>query len=330
MQPDLVSTITPVYNRPALVREAVTCVLTQTYRPIEIVIVDDGSTDDTPAACAALAEGHPDVVRVFRQDNAGPGAARETGRRQSRGEFLQYLDSDDWIHPRKFAAQVAALRASPECGAAYCKTREYYIGEAPSEAASFRTGLRLDTLFPDLLSGRCWQTVTPLFRRSVSDAVGPWSDLRQEEDWEYDARVAALGTRLAWCPEFLADFRHHRGERAGGGSLQDPQKMRWRYRAHLLIYQHARRAGIGPENPHMRHFARALFLLARQCGAAGLAAEARTLFDLSREASGPQRGRGWDYRAYRAGAALLGWCAAGRLACWADGWRSPREQPVRG
>ncbi len=321
MPSDLVSTIIPVYNRPDLLREAVACVLAQTYRPIEVLIVDDGSTDDTPAACAELAAAHPEVVRVIRQTNAGPGAARETGRKAARGEFLQYLDSDDWLDPRKFAVMVAALQRRPECGVAYCKTREYIMGETPGAAASFRTGEELDTLFPHLLSGRCWQTATPLFRRAVSDAAGPWSDLRQEEDWEYDARVAALGTRLAWCPEFLADFRHHRGERASGGSLRDPRKMRWRARAHELIYRHARRAGIGPDDPHMRRYARELFLLARQCGAAGLPGAARDLFGLAREAAGPARGRGWDFRAYRAGAAVLGWCGAGRLACWADHWR---------
>jgi glycosyltransferase involved in cell wall biosynthesis len=320
---DLVSTVIPVYNRPDLLREAVACVLAQAYRPIEILIVDDGSTDETPDVAGRLAESHPAFARVIRKSNGGPGSAREAGRVAARGEFLQYLDSDDRIHPRKFEAQVAALRRHPECGVAYCRTREYQIGEAPKESPSCRTGERFDNLFPELLAGRCWQTVTPLIRRSVSDAAGPWSDLRQEEDWEYDARLAALGTRLAWCPEFLADFRHHPGERAGGNSLRDPVKMRWRQRAHVLIFGHARRAGIGPEQPAMRRFARELFLLARQCGAAGLADESRELFELAREASGPARRGGLDFRLYRGAAAVLGWRGAGRLSCWADRFRPP-------
>jgi glycosyltransferase involved in cell wall biosynthesis len=322
MSPDLVSTIIPVFNRADLLRAAVGCVLAQTYRPIEIIVVDDGSTDDTPQTCRELAEAHPGVVVALRQDNAGPGAAREAGRLLARGEFIQYLDSDDWLHPRKFERQVAALREHPECGVAYCKTHEYVIGTDPGERASFRTGEWFDQLFPDLLSGRIWQTVTPLFRRTVSDAVGPWSTLRQEEDWEYDARVAVPGTRLVWVPEFLADHRHHEGPRAGGNSLNDPVKMRWRYQAHLLIYQHARRAGVGPDDPHMQRYARTLFLLARQCGAAGLAAESRELFDLAQTAVGAAASRGWDFRLYRAAAAVVGWRRAGRLACWADRWRS--------
>src|SRR4051812_13992958 len=93
----LVSTIIPVFNRPAMLREAVTSVLSQTYRPIEVIIVDDGSTDDdTPRAIAELAERHPDV-RGIRRTNGGPGLAREAGRGESRGDFIQYLDSDDLL-----------------------------------------------------------------------------------------------------------------------------------------------------------------------------------------------------------------------------------------
>jgi glycosyltransferase involved in cell wall biosynthesis len=315
---NLVSTIIPVYNRAAMLRDAVACVLGQTYRPIEIIIVDDGSTDDTQQVCRELADANPGVVFVVRQANAGPGAAREAGRLQARGEFLQYLDSDDRLEPRKFERQVAALREHPECGVAYCKTREYAIGDTPGDTASFRTGEGFETLFPELLSGRIWQTVTPLFRRTITDAVGPWSALRQEEDWEYDARVAALGTRLAWVPEFLADWRHHAGPRAGGDSLNDPKKMRWRFEAHHLIYGHAVRAGYDSKEPHMQQFARTLFLLARQCGATGLGTESQQLFDLARVASGRGRGDAWDFRVYRAAAAVLGWRLAGRLAGWVD------------
>src|SRR5207244_2098618 len=118
MQRGLVTTIIPVYNRAPMLREAVASVIAQTYRPIEIVIVDDGSTDETPAAISELVSTHPEV-RATRRANGGPGLARETGRQLARGEFIQYLDSDDLLLPRKFEWQVAALRRSSECGVAY-------------------------------------------------------------------------------------------------------------------------------------------------------------------------------------------------------------------
>src|SRR5437016_1531203 len=114
-----------------MLREAVASVLAQTYRPIEVIVADDGSTDDTPAVCRELAEQYPEVVRWTSQTNAGPGRARETGRGLARGEFIQYLDSDDLLGPRKFECQVAALRKRPDCGVAYCWTRYYRIGETP-------------------------------------------------------------------------------------------------------------------------------------------------------------------------------------------------------
>ena len=317
----LVSVIVPVFNREAFLREAVGSALGQTYRPIEVILVDDGSTDGTVRLCDELASEHAPLVRVIHQRNSGPGEAREAGRRAAVGEFLQYLDSDDLLHPEKLERQVAALSGRPDCGAAYCRTREYAIGEAPSDRASLQTGEEFEELFPRLLRGRCWQTVTPLFRRSAADRIGPWTSLSQEEDWEYDARAGAAGVRLVWCPEFLADHRHHSGPRAGRVGRRDREGLRSRARAHALILSHARRAGVDADDPNMRRFARELFLLARQTGAAGLSVEARELFDLAREASGPERRGSADFRLYGALARALGWSAAGRLAALADRFR---------
>ena len=94
--------------------------------------------------------------------------------------------------------------------------------------------------------------------------------------------------------------------------------MRFRYQAHVLIYEHARGSGITPDDPHMGRFARELFLLARQCGALGLAEESADLFRLAKDASGPARAKGLDFRLYRLAATILGWTAAGRLA-WGVG-----------
>src|SRR5262249_59873860 len=99
----LVSTIIPVHNRPLLLQEAVASVLAQTYRPIEIVIVDDGSTDDTAQSIIALAEGYPSIVRHLRIPNGGPGAAREAGRVTASGEFIQYLDRRAPLLPPQIA-----------------------------------------------------------------------------------------------------------------------------------------------------------------------------------------------------------------------------------
>lgn len=322
MAEGLVSTIIPVFNRPALLREAVASVLAQAYRPLEILIVNDGSTDDTGQAAEALAAASPDVIRVFHIANGGPGVARETGRQAARGEFIQYLDSDDLLLPGKFERQVAGLRAHPQCGVAYGKTCCVPVGQEPVLTTPWkRTGERIATMFPSFLESRWWDTSTPLYRRRVTDAAGPWTALCNEEDWEYDCRVAALGTSLYACDEFVSVTRLPQSSLSRGGAA-NPRKLADRARAHTLIYRHARTAGIADTVPEMRRFARELFLLARQCGAAGLSAEAQELFRLARAASGRERGKGWDFRLYRACAAVVGWNRAGALACWADRFRS--------
>jgi glycosyltransferase involved in cell wall biosynthesis len=320
----LVSTIIPVYNRSALMGEAVASVLAQTYRPIEVILVDDGSTDDTPRACEQLAERYAGIVFALRQKNAGPGVARETGRQAAHGEFIQYLDSDDLLWPEKFTRQVQALRQRSECGAAYCYTRHYRIGQPPGGQPWKGSGRTVETMFPSFLTERWWDTPTPLYRRTVCDQAGPWSGLRLEEDWEYDCRIAALGTRLVHCREFLVDVRDHDEHRLCRGAALDRGRLAQRAASHVFVYGHARRAGIGPDEPHMQRYARELFLLARQCGAAGLGDEARTLFDLAREASGSRRGDGMDFRLYRLAARCLGWGIVGQLACWADRFRGQR------
>ena len=309
---DLVSIIVPVYNRAALLREAVASALAQTHRPIEIIVVDDASTDDTPRAIAELAAAHAEV-RAVRRENGGPGLARETGRLEARGEFLQYLDSDDLLLPRKLELQVAALRARPECGAAYGIVR-YRNAVGEEIVCDWKPANQIvDALFPSLLIARWWETVSPLFRKSVTDAVGPWTPLRLEEDWEYDARIAALGVKLAYVNEVVAEHRDHGEGRLSRGAALDPARLRDRAAAHELIAQHAERAGVPHASPEMQHFARELFHVARQCGATGLAEESRRLLAAARRISGA-----FDLRAYDAVARAIGWSAAAKLAALAE------------
>lgn len=313
----LVSTVIPVYNRPHLLRDAVASVIAQSYRPIEVLIVDDGSTDDTGTIAEALAAEHPQEIRVLHRANAGPGLAREAGRQAARGEFIQYLDSDDSLMPEKFALQVAGLRQNPDCGVSYGYTRHRHVDGRIEPRPWKGSGVRVGTMFPSFLQSRWWDTPTPLYRASLCDAVGPWTDLRLEEDWEYDCRIAAHGTKLHFCEAYVAEVRDHDEGRLSRGGARDPLRYSHRARAHRLIYEHATRAGISSEAPEMQHFARELFLLARQCGASGLALESRDLFQLAKKASG-DRARGIDFRLYRIAAGILGWSLTGRIACLAD------------
>ncbi|MFL5613854.1 MAG: glycosyltransferase family 2 protein [Gemmatimonadaceae bacterium] len=110
--PGLVSVIIPTFNRGYMLGHAIESVLGQTYGDVEVIIADDGSTDDTET----VASGYGAKVRYFRQKNAGVSAARNLGLREARGEFIALLDSDDTFLPWKLEAQIALLRRHPSLG----------------------------------------------------------------------------------------------------------------------------------------------------------------------------------------------------------------------
>ncbi|HEX6085688.1 MAG TPA: glycosyltransferase family 2 protein [Thermoanaerobaculia bacterium] len=318
MNRGLVSVIVPVYNRPEMLRQAVASVLAQTYGDFEIIIVDDESTDDTPRTIEELQARDP-RIRTVRRPNGGPGMARESGRLAAAGEFIQYLDSDDLLLPRKFELQVGALREHPHAGVAY--GRVVYRGPDGREIECDwkPANQNATSIFPSFLLARWWETVSPLYRRSVTDAAGPWTSLRLEEDWEYDARVGSLGVKLVYVDAVVAEHRDHPEERLSRGLGSDPRRLHDRAEAHVRIAAHARKAGVSPDAPEFRTFARELFHLARQCGAAGLRQDSRRLLALARDI-----GDRPDLRLYALAARIVGWRNAGRLSARLDRMRAGR------
>jgi len=316
-QTGLVSTIIPVYNRPDLIVEAVNSVLSQTYRPIEIIVVDDGSTDETVSVLESLEQNHPELT-VMTQGNSGPGVARELGRQSATGEFIQYLDSDDLLLPEKFALQVDALNAQSDCDIAYGKTESTLIGEPLKGVALKGTGVKILAMFPLFLRSRWWSTSTPLHRAKVLDDVGSWLPLSNEEDWEYDCRIASLGGRLAYVDEFVSNTRGH-DEHLSAQGTTDVTKLKDRCIAQQHIYQHAQ-FYMSKENRLTEitqsdwvFFSKSVFLLARQCAAAGLAKQAKEMMRLSIRVQGCMT---INHCFFYLLANLVGWRQASKCIKW--------------
>ena len=307
---DLVSTIIPVYNRAGMLQRAVASVVAQSWPRTEIIIVDDGSTDDTAQAVARMVRESRGVVRALRQGNRGPGAARQAGLELARGEFVQFLDSDDLLLPDKFRLQVCALRCDADAGISYGKTyasRNGVRGASPVK----RTGESHRRLFPTLLAGRMWDTSTPLYRREVLDAAGPWSPRRQLEDWEYESRIGAAGVPLTYCDAVVSETVHHLEPHAGNAWMTDPRAMKDRIACYFDVLARAQQVGVARGAPEMQRFVRSLFWMARNAGSYGLPQEAKQLLEAARaNAVRP----GWDYGLFDLARGILGWKAASRLA----------------
>ncbi|MTJ32278.1 glycosyltransferase family A protein [Aphanizomenon sp. UHCC 0183] len=277
--PNLVSTIIPVYNRSKMVIKAVDSVLEQTYRPIEIILVNDGSTDNTPQVLENLASQHPEVILIHRE-NGGAGLARETGRLAAQGEYIQYLDSDDWLVPNKFTDQVKALQDHPNCAIAYGTSMLVSENGSIIDAVSRGTGTQIDYLFPRLLLERWWHTHTPLFRREIVESAGAWPKQRPE-DWDVEARMGAKKVRLIHCGSVVSCQLDHAGaERVSRQS----QTAYLRDEAWFLprLYHCALEAGMTHEDKEMQVFARWLFMRARDLGSLGEIKQANSLLHLAK------------------------------------------------
>jgi len=167
---------------------------------------------------------------------------------------------------------------------------------------------------PGLLVDRWWCTHTPLYRRSVCDAIGPWVDLKYSQDYEYDGRIGSLGTKLVFCDELVSEHRTHGQIRqtGHGGWLDPPDQVKF----FSSLYDNAIKAGVTTDTVEMRHFSRWVFLNARQCGDVGDSQSSRICFELAVKAAGK---KSYDFRIYQLMAMLLGWNHSGALTCWLDG-----------
>jgi GT2 family glycosyltransferase len=198
-----VSIIIPTYNTGRYVLDAIDSVLQQTYPNVELIVVDDGSTDDTPALLAQ----HPGVFTRYRQTNAGQSAAMNFGWKQSHGELLGYLSADDRLHPNAIETLVAAMAQKPDAVLAY---PDFCVIDENS--ATLRT-VQTPDYDEHLLIAKfqCLPGPGALFRRSVWEKVGGWNtSLRNIPDMDFFLRLCQYGPFMRVASP-LADFRIHSG-----------------------------------------------------------------------------------------------------------------------
>jgi glycosyltransferase involved in cell wall biosynthesis len=209
----VVSVIIPAHNSAAYVVEAVRSVLAQTFRDYETIVVDDGSTDQTMDVLAQFGG----AIRIHRQSNQGPAAARNAGIRLAAGEFVTFLDADDVWMPDKLARQVDFMTTHPEVGLLFADATEWRGDtiEKPSILATMTFGrdaeaqVPIQDAFRKLLIENFIPTSSVMVRRSCFAKAGLFDvALPNAEDREMWLRLAAHFP-IAGVPEVLARKRSH-------------------------------------------------------------------------------------------------------------------------
>ncbi|WP_420643244.1 glycosyltransferase [Candidatus Leptofilum sp.] len=216
IRPPRVSVIVPVYNGATHIVETVESVLAQTYTDLELIVVDDGSTDGT----AELLRPYRGQIRLIQQGNQGVSAARNHGLRLALGDFVLFLDGDDVLYPNKLKQQVAMLEADHLLGAVHSGWR--LVDEYGRPLRNVQPWQQAPALtLPDWLQ---WKPVflgAMLFRRSWLQRIdGFRTDLRQAEDTDYLLRLSLAGCPMRWLEQTTIDYRQHRAGVTQNGRRQ--------------------------------------------------------------------------------------------------------------
>ena len=212
-----VSSVVPTYNRSDLLLNSLESIRQQSYRPIEIVVVDDGSTDDTLSVVHKWAKQYSEpetfVIRWASQTNQGANAARNRGAEEAHGEFIAFLDSDDQWLPQKLEKQIAILQSNMDIGGVYCGMRNVDLVTGDKETVLPRAYPEGDLLRQLLIHDVTEATSAWVVREKCFNHVGMFdASLPARQDWDMWIRLSEK-YKIGCTPEVLVELGNHPGER---------------------------------------------------------------------------------------------------------------------
>jgi len=216
-QPQLVSVIIPTYNRGTALVESLDSVIKQTYRPIEVLIVDDASTDNTEQVIEDWSHNHNEPgnfeICYLHQENKGACAARNLGLIESHGEFIQFLDSDDLVAPSKIRRQVEKFVHCGDKTVVYGSWRFFQTTGDKIEVYDVECPIQEEHPLKKWLIEKDtenWFVASHsfLWRRTDLIELGPWDEsLYADQDGDYAMRFMMRGGKLVFCPSAWAYYR---------------------------------------------------------------------------------------------------------------------------
>lgn len=204
-----VSIVVPFYNQAPFLEHTLRSLTAQTEPDLEILVVDDGSTEPPDAIVAAIGDPR---LRLIRQPNRGVAHARNRGLAESTGEFVAFVDADDALAPAMIDTLANALRGDAQCGFAYCEIQ--HVDTAGNPADTYRIANARPTLSGDilqsLLTGGYFPPVAVLIRADALAGTGGFdAPLGGCCDWDLWIRLSIAGWHAAFVPEPLAYYRRH-------------------------------------------------------------------------------------------------------------------------
>jgi glycosyltransferase involved in cell wall biosynthesis len=235
-----VSVIMPVFNGARYIGAALASVLAQTAPPVEVILIDDGSTDDSAEVLRALVETNPGTVpiRILTQENAGQSAARNNGAALARGELIAFLDQDDRWYPEHLAVLAAPFASQPELGWAYSEFDEIdgsdFVVTRDFLARHGRVIPRV-TLHELIAQDIMVLPSASILRASVFAEVGGFDpQFRGYEDDDLFIRIFRLGWRSHFEPRALTYFRVHANSSSGRNLFRE-SRMRFFEKMRLAV-----------------------------------------------------------------------------------------------
>jgi len=198
----------PCYNVAPWLEAAVNSVRQQTWRRFEMILVNDGSTDETAAVATRLAG--PDL-KLLSQSNRGQCSAFNLAFQHAQGDFIEYLDADDLLHPKKFGAQLARLVAEPPgciASGAWARFHRNPVEAVFAPEPVWRDLSPVEWLVSSWSGGGMMHGAAWLVPRSVAQAAGPWDErLTLINDFDFFSRLLLAGKRVVFCAEALSYYR---------------------------------------------------------------------------------------------------------------------------
>ena len=240
-QQGLASVIIPTFNRRLFLNEALESILAQIYRPIEVIVVDDGSSDGTSALIEEWQQRHqgPEEIeiRYVWQTNRGAPVARNHGLVLSKGQYIQFLDADDVLMCHKLSDAIMAFNNDPDLDLVFAARGDF--SHSPHNMRPWdrkHADLTRDPSPAEVVLTNVW-TALPLFTRELLSKAGPWDErLRSLQDWEYIGRVAFWAQRARSIDKIQALCRAHEGPRLSVNPWGEPTGVQDNARASAALF----------------------------------------------------------------------------------------------